>query len=201
MTAQPDHSNLTLFLKKARHGDASTNDSRWPLVYRRLRMIATRLMLSERNDHTLSVNGLIHETYLRLFSTSASWQNREHFYRIFSRTMKRTLIDYARTRNAAKREGRKNRLSIGEAVQVSDAPEEPAMELKMAVEKLAAFDQRLAHIIKLRFYQQLSIQEIAKQLSISTRTVDRDLKRAKLLLFRSLVVEYIPEPEFVKNYG
>ncbi len=115
--------------------------------------------------------------------------------------MKRTLIDYARNRNAIKREGRKNRLSISEAVQVSDIPTEPALELRMAVEKLAEFDQRLAQIIELRFYNQLSIQEIANQLSISTRTVDRDLKRAKFLLFRSLIVEYIPEHEFVNSYN
>lgn len=193
--ANSDNSDLTHFLRKARHGNVQTNDRRWPLVYDRLRLIANRLMLAERNDHTLSVNGLIHETYLRLFSTSASWQNREHFYRVFSRTMKRTLIDYARNRNAIKREGRKNRIAIGDTVQISSAPEAPALEMRMAVDKLAAYDQRLAQIVRYRYFNQMSIQEIARALSVSTRTIDRDLHRAKLLLFRSLITEYIPEPE------
>ncbi len=187
-----DGNNLTLFLKKAQDGAATPNDSRWPLIYRKLHMLADRMMLSERNDHTLSVNGLIHETYLRLFSSSASWQNREHFYRSFSRTMKRTLIDYARNRNSLKREGRKNKLPIGDAIQVASEPETPAMELKLAVEQLAAFDARLAQVIEMRFFKQMSIQEIAKHMAVSTRTIDRDLNRAKLLLFRSLIAEHIP---------
>ena len=189
----PERNNLTVFLREAQQGVATTNDKRWPLIYRKLRVIANRLMLSERNDHTLSVNGLIHETYLRLFSATGSWQNREHFYRIFSRTMKRTLIDYARNRNSLKREGRKNRLPINDALPVASSSHEPAYELKQAVEQLAAFDQRLAQVIELRYYHQMSIQEISKHLGISTRTVDRDLNRAKLLLFRSLIVEHVPE--------
>ncbi len=188
-----DKTNLTVFLRKAHEGSAPANDSRWPLIYGKLRGIANRLMLTERNDHTLSVNELIHETYLRLFSTSASWKNREHFYRMFSRTMKRTLIDYARNRNSLKREGRKNKLPIGEAVQVASPDNEPAMELKQAVEQLAVIDPRLAQVIELRFYKQHSIQEIAALLSVSTRTVDRDLTRAKFLLFRSLIVEHVPD--------
>lgn len=188
-----DRTNLTLFLQKAQNGFALPNDYRWPLIYKKLRIIADRLMISERTDHTLSVNGLIHETYLRLFSSTASWKNREHFYRIFSRTMKRTLIDYARNRNSLKREGRKNRCTIDDAVQVASATEEPAFELKQAVEQLAAFNPRLAQIIELRFYKQMSIQEISKELSLSTRTVDRDLNRAKLLLFRSLIVDHLPD--------
>ncbi|MEM8485740.1 MAG: ECF-type sigma factor [Bacteroidota bacterium] len=196
-----DGNNLTLFLKKAQDGAATPNDSRWPLIYRKLHMIADRMMLSERNDHTLSVNGLIHETYLRLFSSSASWQNREHFYRSFSRTMKRTLIDYARNRNSLKREGRKNKLPIGDAVQVASEPETPAMELKLAVEQLAAFDARLAQVIEMRFFKQMSIQEIAKHMDVSTRTIDRDLNRAKLLLFRSLIAEHIPALPIEKTYN
>ncbi|MFK7847058.1 MAG: ECF-type sigma factor [Rhodothermales bacterium] len=188
-----DRTNLTLFLQKAQNGFALSNDYRWPLIYQKLRVIADHLMISERKDHTLSVNGLIHETYLRLFSSTASWKNREHFYRIFSRTMKRTLIDYARNRNSLKREGRKNRCTIDDAVQVASTTEEPALELKQAVEQLAAFNPRLAQVIELRFYKQMSIQEISKELSLSTRTVDRDLNRAKLLLFRSLIVDHLPD--------
>lgn len=107
--------------------------------------------------------------------------------------MKRTLIDYARTRNSLKREGRKHRCTIDEAVQVASTTEEPALELKQAVEQLAALDPRLAQVIELRFYKQMSIQEISKELSLSTRTVDRDLNRAKLLLFRSLIVDHLPD--------
>jgi RNA polymerase sigma factor (TIGR02999 family) len=156
-------------------------------------------MLAERKDHTLSVNGLVHEAYLRLFPGNsdyhgADYKNRDHFYRLFSRAMKRTLIDHARNRNAFKRKSRKYRQPIQVALQVAGTSDEPATEMKQAIECLALVDQRLAQVIEMRYYSQLTVQEIADRFEVSTRTIDRDLKRARLLLFRALANEHLPPP-------
>lgn len=156
-------------------------------------------MHTQRPDHTLSVNGLIHETYLRLFSTTASWKDRAHFYRAFSRSMRHTLIDYARQQRATKRSGKKIRLSLGETIQISNTPGEPIWELQHAVEQLNKLNPRLAEMIELRFYKQMSIKEIAAHFEVSTRTVDRDLKRAKLLLFRTLIVDHLPSNTLIPS--
>ena len=150
-------------------------------------------MHTERSDHTLSVDGLVHETYLRLFSGPMDIENREHFFRLYTRAMKRTLIDYARNRNAQKRQGQKQAQSLNEALHVPSVPtRQPEEELNSAVEKLAQINPRLSQVVHLRFYQQMAIEEIAHELNVSTRTVDRDLKRAKMLLFHALMNEYAP---------
>ena len=185
--------DLTMFLNPSQSSPIDSSDFRWPFVYQKLRSIAAYLMHSERNDHTLSIEGLVHETYLRLFSGSMQIQNKEHFFRLFTRAMKRTLIDYARNRNALKRQGDKFQRSINEAFDVpAPTATQPEEELRDAVDRLAQIDERLGRVIELRFFQQLSIEEMARQLDVSTRTVDRDLKRAKLLLFHTLAAELSP---------
>ena len=185
---------LTVFIREAQQGHVPATDMRWPFVYQKLRSIATRLMHAERPDHTLSVDGLVHETYLRLFPGQVDVENREHFFRLFTRAMKRTLIDYARNRNALKRQGRKVCQSLNEALHVPEAsPQHHEEDLKSAIDRLAQIDPRLAQVIELRFFQQMPIEEMATELQVSTRTIDRNLKRAKMLLFHALMAEYAPQ--------
>ena len=176
-----------LFLGDISPSVFDASDHSWSSVYQRLRSIAAGLMHRERTDHLLSVDGLVHETYLRLFSGPMRVHSKEHFFRLFTRGMKRTLIDYARSRNSQKRQGSKFHQSISEALQVPDVSgSQPEEELKFAIERLSKTDIRLSRVIELRFFEQKSIREIASLFQVSTRTIDRDLKRAKKRLLKEL---------------
>ena len=77
-----------------------------PLVYDELRRIAHHYLRNERPDHTLQSTALVHEAYLRLEKQGAApFQNREHFLAICAQLMRQILVEYARSRNAAKRDG------------------------------------------------------------------------------------------------
>ena len=187
--------DLTLFLRQAQTVSDDRDDVRWPFIYQKLRSIAARLMRTERQDHTLSINGLVHETYLRLFSGSVNVQNREHFFRLFTRAMKRTLIDYARNRNAQKRQGYRFHRSIDDIRHLPDPTGPvPYSDLEEALEQITRIDPRLGRVVQMKFFEQMTIEEMAERLDVSTRTVDRNLKRARLLLYHLLKTELSPVP-------
>jgi len=124
MAARTDITSLVFDL---RTGSPAVADHLFPLVYDELRRIAHIHLSSERPDHTLSTTALVHEAYLKLVDQSrAGWQDRAHFCAVASKAMRRILIDYARRRNALKRGGSDQPVSLdGERIAI----EEKAAEL------------------------------------------------------------------------
>ncbi|HEX8115949.1 MAG TPA: sigma-70 family RNA polymerase sigma factor [Pyrinomonadaceae bacterium] len=178
---------VTQILRDWGGGDPQAPERLMPLVYDELRRLARSFLSRERGDHTLQPTALVNEAYLRLVGQrSVSWQNRAHFYGIASRMMRRVLIDHARTHSRDKRGGAAVRLSI-EDVQVP-IEERAASFVAMdeALEVLAKMDERKSRIVEMRFFGGLSDEEIAEVLGVSTRTVLRDWKTARLWLFREL---------------
>src|ERR1035441_6236998 len=96
-------SQITRLLRACRSGDSNAMDELMPLVYDQLRTLAMRYMRQERTGHTLGPTALVHEAYLKLLSSETSWQDRVHFMAIAAITMRRILVDYARTSNRVKR--------------------------------------------------------------------------------------------------
>jgi RNA polymerase sigma-70 factor (ECF subfamily) len=169
-------------------GDVVALEQLMPLVYQELRRLANRHLARERQNHTLDSACLVNEAYLRLVDQNVNWQNRNHFFAIAARLMRRILVDHARTRSVAKRGGG--------AIQVSltDNPESAPLgqrameviEIDEALIRLAEFDPRKCEVVELRFFGGLSIEETADVLKISANTVMRDWKTAKAWLHREL---------------
>jgi hypothetical protein len=87
-------------------GDDEALRSAVPLVYDELRRVAHNYLRNERPGHTLQSTALVHEAYLRLEKQSAGqFQNREHFLAICAQLMRQILVEHARSRHAAKRDG------------------------------------------------------------------------------------------------
>ena len=168
-------------------GDGAAKERLFPLVYDELRRQARGFLSKERADHTLQPTALVHEAYLKLVDqTRVSWQNRAHFFGIASQLMRRIVIDHARAHASGKRGGAAIRLSLDD---VRIPPEERAaglIALDEALKDLAQFDERKSQIVEMRFFGGLTDEEIAEVLQISTRTVLRDWKTARLWLYREL---------------
>src|SRR3974390_2837122 len=97
---------VTRLLEEVRRGNASAEKELATLVYNDLHHMAARYMHHERPGHSLQATMLVHDAYLRLVGDEEqSWENRSHFFAVAARLMRRSLIDYARMRNAAKRGG------------------------------------------------------------------------------------------------
>lgn len=156
------------------------------LVYDELRRAAHRYLRNERPDHTLQSTALVHEAYLRLEKQkhAAQFQNREHFLAICAQLMRQILVEYARTRNAAKRDGG-CRLTLDDNLAFKTRSVD-MVALDDALNELAKLDQQQCSIVELRFFGGLSIEETAQAMNLSPTTVKRHWATAKIWLHHQI---------------
>lgn len=158
-----------------------------PLVYGELRGIAHRQLGRERDGHTLGTTGLVHEAYLKLVDqTRVQWVDRSHFLAVAAKLMRRILVSYARRVRAEKRGGAPERVSLTDAMLVSEQRADTLLALDEALALLDSIDERLARVIECRFFGGLSEEETAEVLGVTARTVRRDWVKAKGWLHRML---------------
>lgn len=160
------------------------------LVYDELRGIAHKYFQSERPDHTLQPTAIVHEAYLRLVDeSSVDWQGRTHFRAVCAKVMRRVLIDYARSRGRDRRGGGDKPLLLDSRVAPLQIESIGAVELSDALDRLAKLDERQARIVELRFFGGLSVEEVAKTLDLSKRTVEGEWTHAKAWLRAAFATE------------
>jgi len=180
-------SEVTSLLKAWGQGNEEALQKLMPLVYEQLHAAARRYMAGERPGHTLQTTALIHETYLRLVDVrQVKWQNRAHFLAMCARLMRRVLIDFARSRSYQKRGGAVSQVNFDEALLVTAQPDFNLVALDDALNRLAEFDERKSKVVELRFFGGLGVKETAEVMKVSTDTVMRDWKVAKVWLLREL---------------
>jgi RNA polymerase sigma-70 factor, ECF subfamily len=179
--------DVTVLLNKISEGDNSAPERLLPLVYDELRKLASGYLKNERPDHTLQATALVHEAYLRLVDwENVSWQNRNHFFSVSAQIMRHILVDHARSKKAEMHGGNLQKLALDEAISFSNSKEVDLVDLDDALIELAAFKERHAKIVELRFFAGLTLEETAQTLDISTKTVSREWNFAKAWLFRRL---------------
>jgi RNA polymerase sigma factor (TIGR02999 family) len=186
MLTPPAH-DITRLLADWRNGDQAALEQLTPLVYQELHKLARSYLRGERPGHTLQPTALIHEAYLRLVDQNITeWQSRTHFFGVAARLMRQILVEYARSYRAGKRGCGAPKLALDEALNYS---QETAAELVMlddALITLAAFDQRKARVIELRYFGGLTVEETAEVLGLSIPTVVRDQRMAQAWLHREM---------------
>ena len=144
-------------------------------------------MGGERGEHTLQASALVNEAYVRLLDVKRiQWQNRAHFFAMAARVMRRILVESARARKFQKRGGGAQRVSLDEALVVSKEPSQDLVALDDALNALAEVDARKEQVVEMRFFGGLSVEETAEALHVSTGTVMRDWRLAKVWLLREL---------------
>jgi RNA polymerase sigma factor (TIGR02999 family) len=183
-----DRPSATALFLSWRGGDRSALDRLLPVLYDELASIAHRALSSEREGHTLETSGLVHEAYLRLIDAEVDYRDRAHFLAVAARTMRRVLVDHARTRLRDKRGGGAARVDLDDVDPMVAAPplSFDVLALHEALDRLAVFDGRKAQVVELHFFGGLSQEEAAAALGLSTRTVERELRTAKALLLHDL---------------
>lgn len=179
--------NVTEMLIKWNQGDAEAQASLMKIIYNELHDRAKIYMQYERPDHTLQATVLVHEVYLRLINQKdVQWQNRTQFYAVAAQMMRRILVDYGRSRQADKRGGDKIKLSLDEALEISDQKDMDLCLLDEALNELTQLDERQGKIVELRYFGGLSVEETAEVLNISTATVTREWRIARMWLYNTL---------------
>jgi RNA polymerase sigma factor (TIGR02999 family) len=182
----PASSQFTTLLHRWALGDENALRTLVPSVYKELRRLAHYHLQSERPDHTLQSTALVHEAYLRLLGGQPlELENRAHFIAMASRLMRQILVDYARGRNANKRDcGSRIPFEFLDALPVKGDAE--LLALDDALDELSHIDERQAKIVELKFFGGLSAPEISRVLGISRATIDRDWATARVWLYRQI---------------
>ena len=185
MAAAPD---VTRLLMQWSAGDREALAGLLPLVYSELKRIALRQLQDEHREHTLAPTALVHELYIRLVDQRrARWQNRAHFFGVAAHLMRRILVDHARARRAGKRGGSATFISLDSAEPPADsAAVADVLAIDQALDRLAVRDPDQAHIVELRFFAGLTVEEVAHVLGRSPRTVKREWRLARAWLYRDL---------------
>ena len=178
-----DESGPSDVLETLRSGRRESVDELLPVVYEELRRIARRHLARRDDGSTLQTTALVHEAYLKLVDQSrAEWRDRAHFLALAAVAMRHVLADRAKARRAVKRGGAPQRITFDEATLRVDDQAETFLQLDEALDRLAIIDARLARVVELRFFGGLTNEEIAEALGITTRTIDRDWAKARMLL-------------------
>jgi RNA polymerase sigma factor (TIGR02999 family) len=184
---------VTELLKAWGGGDEAALNELVPLVESELRRLARGYMARERAGHTLQTTALVNEAYLRLVDAQAvRWNDRAHFFGIAARLMRRVLVDHARQRAFQKRGGGMQAVSLDDAIFVSRAPDVELFDLDRALGALAAVDDRKARVVEMRYFGGMTVEETAAALAVSTETVKRDWRLAKLWLLDELAGGNLP---------
>jgi RNA polymerase sigma factor (TIGR02999 family) len=157
-----------------------------PLVYDELRSLAHRYLRNQRRDHTLQSTALVHEAYLRLAKhKTLHFEHANQFFALAALIMRRVLVDYARSRQAAKRDAGW-KLSLDDRTSLLRGESVELIALDDALKGLADMDPEQSKIVELRFFGGLSIEETAAVLDISPATVKRHWTSARIWLHREL---------------
>lgn len=168
-------------------GEQTALDKLIPFVHQELSRLAHYYMSGERTGHTLQTTALVNEAYLRLVDLGqVQWQNRAHFIAVSAQLMRRILVDFARSRNYLKRGGAIQQISLAEEMVISEDCGEDLIALDEALNALAVFDERKSKVVELRFFGGLTEDETAEVLKVSSETVTRDWRLAKVWLLRAL---------------
>lgn len=167
-------------------------------IYDALRTLASRWLHQEASGHTLEPAALVNEAFLRLSNTDGSrWNDRSHFFSVAARALRRILVDHARTKNAAKRGHRWERITLSGLVAASagrpgspgtDSDDNPLdlLALDSALDALAGEHPRPAQVVELRYFSGSTLEETAATLGISTGTVKADWRFARAWLLSAL---------------
>jgi len=178
--------DITGWLARWNDGDETALEKLVPLVYQELHRLASRYMRGERSGHLLQTTALVNEAYLRLHETNhMRWQDRNHFYAVAARAMRRVLVDFARAHKQQKRNGGRQ-VSFDEALTIGSDRSADIVALDDALTTLAKLDRRQSQIVELRFFGGLTETNIARVLGVSPRTVSSEWRLARSWLLREL---------------
>jgi RNA polymerase sigma factor (TIGR02999 family) len=170
--------------------EAQAADRILPLVYEELRRLAAARMAREPAGQTLQPTALVHEAWLRLGGDhQPPWENRAQFFAAAAEAMRRIIIDRARRRNAGRHGGALKKVSASNTAFDVPAPrccDTELLLLNEALDNLAAHDARKAELIKLWYFVGLTLEEVARAMGVSKRTVSRDWAYARAWLMNEI---------------
>lgn len=180
-------SKITELLLHLRESNNDAYEKLFPLVYQELKQVAYSKLQNEYSDVTYSKTELVHEVYMKMVDqTKIKANDKSHFMAIASRCMRQILVDHARKKKAQKRGGPQQDVTYIDKLLKIQQESTEIVDLDEKLNELAEFDERLAKVVTLRFFGQMTVHATAQALNVSKRTVKRDWAKARGWLYKEL---------------
>ena len=179
---------LTALIQRASDGDVEARNSVFALLYGDLRTIARARLAGGGRNTLLDTTSLVNEAFLRLANTGQlSFEDHHRYLSYASRAMRSVIVDFVRARGAERRGGDIAHITLDTGIaEGTSSGEEQILRVHDALEDLAAIDERLVHVVEMRYFAGLDERTVADALGVTERTVRRDWAKARLLLAAAL---------------
>ncbi|HZI83521.1 MAG TPA: ECF-type sigma factor [Casimicrobiaceae bacterium] len=180
----PDLESITELIERANDGDKDALNRLFTSLYAELHALARSRVHRNTPITLLDTTALLHESYLRLTKLGVlKVSSRAHFLAYAARAMRSIIVDYGRQRLAERRGGGAREVTLDtESAQSLSSGEAEVLRVHEALEELAAIDGRVVRVVEMRYFGGLTEDDIAEALGVTTRTVQRDWEKARLLL-------------------
>ena len=173
-------------LRSGRMGSDAVN-ALFQGTYDDLKRLAHERLRRNQPVTSLNTTSLVHESYLRFLGASRlDLEDRSHFMVYAARVMRSVIVDMVRRRSAQRRGGGEVHLTLGPEIENVVAKEDELLQMDEALTELARVDPQLVEIVEMRYFAGLSVDEVAKHVGLSPRTVFRQWDKARLVLLDAL---------------
>ena len=174
-------------VNRSKEGVEDDTDRLFSVMYDDLRRLAGRFLQSEPLRHRLSSSSLVHQAYMRMVDHSRiNWQGKTHFFAIGATVMRRILVDHARKAQSQKRGGGWERRQLHEDVTFELSRDDDVVALDELLEQLAQLNPRQAKIVEMRFFGGMTMREIAAEMKLGLRTVEKEWSMSRAWMRREL---------------
>ena len=175
-------------ISAADSGSAAASEQLFAALYAELHRLADIQLRKIGPDLSLGTTTLLHEAYLDLAKRDGlAFPDRGRFLSYAARAMRALVIDYARRARAERRGGGAFEITLTESRAPAVAKSSAELQhLSEALDELASLEPSLAQLVDLHFFCGYSFVEIAGLRDVSERTVQRDWRKARLVLHRTL---------------
>lgn len=184
---------VTALLRDAREGGEGAMDRLWGAILGEVRQMAGAVMAGESRKGILQPTMLVSEAFLRVDPREQDFENRAHFFSAIRISLRRIVVDHARSEDAEKRGGGRKRVSLeiaeGEMSRFEPELFQEAGRALGLLDELAAVDEksaRAAKVVEFRFLMGMSVEQVAAVLGVSERTVKSDWQYARAWLLAQL---------------
>lgn len=179
--------SITEILSGSSKGQAGETDKLFTVMYDDLRRLAGRFLQNEPLRNRLSSSSLVHQAYMRMVDQSRiNWQGKTHFFAIGATVMRRILVDHARKVHSLKRGGGWDRRQLTDEVTFELSQDSDVVALDDLLVTLADLNPRQAKIVELRFFGGMTMREIAAEMNLGLRTVEKEWAMSRAWMRREL---------------
>ena len=194
--------SVTELITGSNTGEPGETDKLFTVMYDDLRRLAGRFLQNEPLRNRLSSSSLVHQAYMRMVDQSRiDWQGKTHFFAIGATVMRRILVDHARKVHSLKRGGGWDRRQLTDDVTFELSRDADVMALDDLLTMLAELNPRQAKIVELRFFGGMTMREIAAEMNLGLRTVEKEWAMSRAWMRRELRQDEGDEVEPVEKSG